>query len=122
MTLSLKVDDNRPKSLPPTGSNAVDLNSGKFHANLVYKIRFLLFSANSIKPDIRLTVFFSKSLKMSDFLARVEVSDEDDDSDEDDNDYGDDDDFPLEEVSTAPKSHGKVPLGTFLSNLHQFLR
>jgi len=71
-TLSLKVDDNRPRSLPSTSQTAVDLNQ-----------------------------------------ARVEISDnEDSEDEEEDNDYADDDDFPIEEMSSIPKSHGKVPLVT----------
>ena len=49
---------------------------------------------------------------MSDFEARVEISDnEDSDEEEEDNDYADDDDFPIEEMTSIPKSNGKVPLG-----------
>ena len=51
---------------------------------------------------------------MSDFEARVEISDnEDSEDEEEDNDYADDDDFPIEEMTSIPKSNGKVPLGKF---------
>ena len=45
-------------------------------------------------------------------LARIDDNSDEEEEEDEADDYGDDDDFPIEEMSTQPKSQGKVPLIT----------
>jgi len=44
--------------------------------------------------------------------ARIDDNSDEEEEEDEADDYGDDDDFPIEEMSTQPKSQGKVPLIT----------